>query len=281
MLALTAELALWVLAAALMHAGWNAILKSSKSKLLDTVVIVVGAGAIAALTLPFLPLPRPASWPWLAASVAIHFLYYLALIGAYRYGDLSHTYPLMRGGAPLLVLILSPLVLAESLSVQSVSGILLVSAGIAVPALQALLSHSAGKATAFAAANAVIIASYTIVDGQGARLSGNAVSYSQWLFFLDAFALTAVAARRHGLAMFDYARLRLTPGLAGAALTLVSYGIVIWAMTQAPVAAVAALRETSVIFAAVIGAMLLKEPFGAWRMAGAVTVVIGIAILNL
>lgn len=278
---LTTEVALLVLAAALMHAGWNAILKSSESKLLDTMVIVVGAGAIAGLTLPLLPAPLPASWPWLAASVAIHFLYYLALIGAYRYGDLSHTYPLMRGGAPLLVLILSPLVLEESASARSVAGILLVSVGIAAPALHALVSHGAARATAFAAANAVIIASYTIVDGQGARLSGHSVSYSQWLFFLDAFAITAVALGRHNGDVLRYARRRMAPGLAGAVLTLVSYGIVIWAMTRAPVATIAALRETSVIFAAVIGATMLKEPFSTWRLAGALMVVTGIAILNL
>ena len=278
---LTTDVALLVLAAALMHAGWNAILKSSESKLLDTVVIVAAAGAIAGLTLPLLPPPLPASWPWLAASVVIHFLYYLVLIGAYRYGDLSHTYPLMRGGAPLLVLIFSPIVLEETASAHSVAGILLVSAGIAVPALHSLIRLGAARATAFAAANAAIIAGYTIVDGQGARLSGHAVSYSQWLFFLDAFAIAAVALGRHRGDVLRYARRRMAPGFAGAVLTNVSYGIVIWAMTRAPVATVAALRETSVIFAAVIGATMLKEPFGRWRLPGALMVVTGIAILNL
>ncbi|MBI4291073.1 MAG: EamA family transporter [Betaproteobacteria bacterium] len=275
------EIALLVLAAALMHAGWNTILKASESKLLDTAVITVGAGGIALATLPFLPLPRPESWPWLAASVALHFLYYLALIGAYRHGDLSHAYPLMRGGAPLIVVLVAPWLLGESVGPQVVSGIVLVSLGIAVPAVHTFANHRAGKATAFAVANAAIIAGYTLVDGQGARLSGHAISYSQWLFFLDSFAISAVAARLHRGEVFAYARRRILPGLTGAVLTLASYGIVIWAMTHAPVAAVAALRETSVIFAAVIGATVLKEPFGAWRIAGAVLVAIGIALMKL
>jgi len=275
------DVALLVLAAALMHASWNTILKASESMLLDTAVITVGAGAIALATLPFMPPPRPESWPWLTASVALHFLYHLALIDAYRHGDLSHTYPLMRGGAPLIVVLLTPLLLGELVGPQVLSGILLVSLGIVVPTVHTLARHGARKATAFAVANAAIIAGYTQVDGQGARLSGHAISYSQWLFFLDSFAISAVASKLHGRYVLAYARRRFLPGLTGAVLTLASYGIAIWAMTRAPIAAVAALRETSVIFAAVIGTAVLKEPFGAWRIAGAMLVASGIALMKL
>lgn len=280
-LTLSIEVTVVVLAAALMHAAWNTILKSAESKLLETTLITVGAGVIACVTLPFLPLPRADAWPWLAASVALHVVYFLMLAGAYRFGDLSHTYPLMRGGAPMLVTLATPLALSEVVSPQVNAGVLLVSIGIACPALVTLLQPRTGAATAFAVLNAVVIATYTVVDGKGARLSGNSVSYSQWLFFLNAFGVAAVALLRHQLGVFRYARKRLRRGLIGAAFTITSYGIVVWAMTKAPVAAVAALRETSVVFAAVIGATFLKEPLGAARIAGALVVACGIALLKL
>lgn len=280
-LTLSIEVTLVVLAAALMHAAWNTILKSAESKLLETTLIAVGAGVIACVTLPFLPLPRAEAWPWLAASVALHFVYFLALAGAYRFGDLSHTYPLMRGGAPLLVTLATPLLLSEVVSPQVNAGVLLVSIGIAGPALMTLRQPRTGVATAFAGLNALVIATYTVVDGNGARLSGHAVSYNQWLFFLNAFGIAAVALLHHRREAFRYARKRLWRGLAGAAFTVCSYGIVVWAMTKAPVATVAALRETSVVFAAVIGATFLKEPLGAARIAGALLVACGIALLRL
>ena len=280
-LTLSIEVTAVVLAAALMHAAWNTILKSAESKLLETTLITVGAGVIAGVTLPFLPLPGAGAWPWLAASVALHVVYFLMLAGAYRFGDLSHTYPLMRGGAPLLVTLATPLALSEVVSPQVNAGVLLVSIGIACPALVTLRQPKTGAATAFAVLNAVVIATYTIVDGKGARLSGNSVSYSQWLFFLNAFGIAAVALLRHQRDVFQYARRRLWRGLTGAAFTITSYGIVVWAMTKAPVAAVAALRETSVVFAAVIGATFLKEPLGAARIAGALVVASGIALLKL
>ena len=126
-----------------------------------------------------------------------------------------------------------------------------------------------------------MIATYTIADGKGARLSGNSVSYNQWLFFLNAFGIAAVALLHHQRGVFQYARKRLWRGFIGAALIISAYGIVVWAMTKAPVAAVAALRETSVVFAALIGATLLKEPLGAARISGALAVASGIALLKL
>ncbi|MBI2317063.1 MAG: EamA family transporter, partial [Betaproteobacteria bacterium] len=240
--------------------------------LLETTLITVSAGAIAGVTLPFLPLPAADAWPWLAASVALHIVYFLMVAGAYRFGDLSHTYPLMRGGAPLLVTLATPIVLSEVVSPQVNAGVLLVSIGVACPALVTLLRPKTGAATAFAGLNAIVIATYTVVDGQGARLSAQAVSYSQWLFFLTAFGVAAVSLLRHQHGVFAYGRKRLWHGLAGGAFTVGAYGIVVWAMTQAPVAAVAALRETSVVFAAVIGATLLKESMGAMRITGAIVV---------
>lgn len=276
------DVTLLVLGAALMHASWNAIVKSSASKLLDTASIAIGASALCLLAVPFFPVPDRASWPWLAVSVALHFLYFTALIGAYRWGDLSHTYPLMRGLAPLLVALAGAVALNEDLTSAIWMGIGLISAGIVGPMLlQRDLQETPRRATLIALANAFIIAGYTLVDGVGARLSGNAVSYCLWLFLFDGFPIAALALAMRGKEAWRYAGTRWKPCTIGAALTVASYGIVLWAMTRAPVAAVAALRETSVVFATMIGTMFLREPFGRWRIPGAILVTGGVIALRL
>ena len=276
------DVALWVLAAALMHAAWNAIVKSSASKFVDTMMVAIVPGLLALVAVPLLPLPAPASWPWLGASVAIHFFYYLSVAGALRHGDLSHVYPLMRGCAPMLVALSSFAAFVDPLSGNMWAGVVLICAGIIAPAfLRARRVAMPGRGTVIALANAVIIAAYTIVDGQGTRLSGNAISYGQWLFLINALPLGVFAFvwRRHELLMHARARWRM--GLIGGALSMGSYAIVLWAMTRAPVASVAALRETSVIFAALIGSFVFREGHVALRVAGAVMVAAGIAALRL
>jgi len=269
---------LLVLGAALLHASWNAIVRSGDDKLLDTTAMTLGAGVLAALCLPFLPLPARASWPWLAASVVLHAAYFWALISAYRHGDLSTVYPLMRGLAPLLTTGAAFVFIGEVPGRYGVAGIALISAGILLPVL--IGRHGNRRAQAWAVANAGIIAAYSVVDGLGARASGNAASYVLWIFFFDAFPLTALAIARRGMGPVGAALLRWRPAVIGASCTIGSYGIVLWAMTVAPVAAVAALRETSVIFAALIGAWLLKEPFGPLRIAGAGLVAAGVLLLR-
>ncbi len=278
---LSLDVTLLVLGAALMHAVWNTIIKSSKSKLLDTTLIVFFGSVIALAVIPFQPLPAVESWPWIGMSVTLHLFYYFALIGAYRYGDLSHSYPLMRGGAPLLVALVGPLVLHEVLPPVAWLGICLISLGIIAPALKSLAHPGTHRATAFALANATIIAAYTLVDGKGARASGDAIAYSMWLFFLDGFALCTYTWMVRKSELSAYFKARWKPGLIGAVLSMGAYVIAIWAMTKAPVAMVAALRETSVIIAAVIGATLLKEPLGVWRISGAALVAAGILTLKL
>jgi drug/metabolite transporter (DMT)-like permease len=279
-MSLPVDVTLLVLLAALMHAAWNAIVKSSASKFLDMVTITVVPGVIALVAIPFLPLPDRACWPWLAASVVIHFLYYIAVAGAYRHGDLSHVYPIMRGCAPLLVAVSSTVGLVEPLSSGMWLGVALISAGLITPTLPARRGLPA-RGTVIAAANAVIIAAYTIVDGAGARLSGNAVSYGQWLFLLDAIPLTLCALAWRGREVTGYLRGRWAMGTIGGVLSMGSYAIVLWAMALAPIAAVAALRETSVIFAALIGSIMLREGSLAPRLAGAALVACGVAALRL
>lgn len=279
---LPADIALLVLLAAVLHASWNAIAKSGASKLLDITTMTVAAGTLCAVALPFLSPPERASWPWLAASVLLHVVYFTALAGAYRWGELSHAYPLMRGVAPLLVALFGALLLEDPLSVAMWAGVLLICAGILLPfLLRPAALGMPGKGTLFALGNSAVIASYTLVDGQGTRLSASPIAYSLWLFVLTAFPLAALAVMRHGGGVWHHMRRRWAPGAIGGFLTIASYTIVLWAMTRAPIAAVAALRETSVVFAALIGSVLLKEQMGRPRVAGAIVVACGIAALRL
>lgn len=272
---ISTPVALLVLLSALMHAGWNYLVKASPDRLLDMVGLSLGGCALSACLLPFFPLPARECWPWLGVTVFVHVGYFLALLAAYRHADLSLAYPLMRGLAPALVALAAP-AMGEILHPALLAGIALVGAGITLPVW---LSLRRGQATRsgllFACAGAGIIALYTVIDGQGARFSGNAWSYTLWLFFLDAWGILAVALWRRGAPVLGHLRRRWLPSLAGGVLTLGSYGIVLWAMTRASIPAVAALRETSVIFAAVLGTWLLGERMGRWRVLGSALVASG------
>lgn len=271
-----------VLGAGLLHAGWNALVKSAAGgdPLLDTATIVAGATVCSLAILPFVPLPASAAWPMAIASMVIHFGYYLTLTEAYRAGDLSFAYPLMRGTAPLIVALLGVVFLRELPSWQVSLGIVLICAGIFAIAFAQRHRHPRA-AVAWALANAGIIAVYTLVDGAGARASGNALSYVAWLSFIEGAFFLAWIAWRRGVSAQRYIGRQWRRGLLGGFCSVAAYGIVLWAMTRAPVAAVAALRETSVLFASLIGTLLLKEGFGLARLAGAASVVAGVAALKL
>ena len=276
---LTLGVTLAVLGAALLHAAWNALLKSGRDPLLDSALIALAGSALGLALAVVVPPPAPESWPYVAASVLLHVGYYTALAGAYRAGDLSHGYPIMRGTAPLLTALASVLFLGELLSASAWAGTLLICCGVL--SLGLIGGHATGRATAWALANAVIICLYTLADGAGVRASGDAVRYVVWLFVFQGlpFGLGVLAWKRRALT--EHAARHWQRAAFGALLSGLSYGIALWAMTQAPVAIVAALRETSVIFAAVLGAWLLKEPFGAARLAGTVIVFCGVIALRI
>jgi len=281
-LELTLGVTLAVLGAGLLQAGWNALVKSATGgdPLLDTATIVAGATVCSLAIIPFVPLPFTAAWPMAIASIVIHFGYYLTLTEAYRAGDLSFAYPLMRGTAPLLVALLGILFLRELPSLQTSMGITLICAGIFAIAFAQRHRHPRA-AVYWALANAAIIAVYTLVDGAGARASGNALSYVVWLTFLEGVLFLAWIRWHRGTPAQHYIGKQWRRGLLGGFCSVAAYAIVLWAMTRAPVAAVAALRETSVLFAALIGTLLLKEGFGIARLAGAASVVAGVAALKL
>ncbi|MBK7334165.1 MAG: EamA family transporter [Betaproteobacteria bacterium] len=277
---ITLPVTLAVLGAGFLHALWNAMLKSAAGEpLLDTALIVAGSSIVALALLPFVAFPDRAAWPFMALSAAIHFAYYVTLAGAYRRGDLSFAYPLMRGVAPLIVTLLGVVFLGERPTATMLAGIALISLGILVIAWYAGGRHTPAAA-GWALGNALIIAVYTLVDGAGARASGNAASYVCWLIFLEGMPYLAWIGATRGRPAFAYIASRWRRGIAGGAASLAAYGIALWAMTRAPVAVVAALREVSVLFAAGIGALVLKEGFGWRRMAGAAAVVAGVAALR-
>jgi len=271
-----------VLAAGLLHASWNALLKGSRGgdPLLDMALVVTGSSLCALVMIPLVGPPDPAAWKFVIASTAIHLGYYATLVKAYQIGDLSFAYPLMRGTAPLITTVLGIVFLAEWPTPQVALGIVLISAGIVSIAFVQRHRHPPAAA-GWALANAAIIATYTLIDGAGARASGNGVAYAIWLTFIEGLPFLLIVAWRRGRPAIAYLRRGWLTGLVGGGASLAAYGIVLWAMTRAPVAAVAALRETSVLFAALIGTVFLKERFSLPRFVGAASVVLGIAALKL
>ena len=279
-----------VLLGAALHASWNVLVKSAGDKTVDTALVhFLGAGVALPLLL-WVGLPRIEAAPFIAVSLLIHIGYYIALAGAYEHGELGMTYPIMRGLAPLLVALGSGTFLGETPSAAAWMGTVAITVGVALVGLAhpgQALHHR--KALAFAFANAAIIASYTFVDGLGVRAEvaagGNALRYVMILFVLDGlFYPSLVWLRRTPQQRRDivaYARKRWPMATLGGAASIGSYAIALWAMTQAPVASVAALRETSVLFAALLGTWLLKERFGLQRALGTLVVVAGVVSLRL
>ena len=270
-----------VLAAAAAHATWNAMIKSSRYALLDLALVVVFSGVATAPFLSFVAPPAPAVWPYIAASIVIHIAYYVALVGAYRAGDLSHGYPLMRGIAPIITSLCAVAWLGEAPRPLVWVGIALICGGVLSLGLAGFHWRESRVSTTWALTNALIVAAYTLVDAAGVRTARTPGTYVVWLFVLDAlpFPLFILLLKRRE--MLSYASRFWLRGLIGGALSAGAYGVVLWAMTRAPVAAVAALRETSVIFAALIGAWLLKEGHIARRLAGAAIVAAGVIALKL
>lgn len=274
-----------MLLAAAMHATWNALVKSGRDRLVTLALVNLAPAIPAALVLPFLPAMSWDAVPFLAASTALHTLYYACLIGAYRTGDLSLVYPIARGSAPVLVALGAWLLAGESKTPLEIAGIAVVSLGIISlawrpgPLRRPTLRED--EAILLALATGLCIAGYSVADGLGGRASGAVFTYIAWLFATDGIAIVAFTCwRRRGRIRESFAP-HLRPGLLGGVIAAGAYSIVIWAMSVAPMAQVVALRETSVLIAAGIGALLLKEGFGRQRIAAAAVVVGGAALLHL
>jgi drug/metabolite transporter (DMT)-like permease len=269
-----------VLLGALLHASWNLLVKLGRNTHVATANVFIGSGALAAVALPFLPFPAPASWPYLAVSVAAELIYGVLLATAYRAGDLSHSYPLMRGTAPMLVAFGSVAFIGERLSGLGWAGVSLISGGILLLIFDAHFRGRSAVATRFALLTAFVIASYTTVDGVGVRLSGHAIAYAFWDFFLSGVPWLIWTALRGGAQRWVQLRRQLPFGLVGGACSLGSYAIALWAMTRAPVAAVAAVRETSIVFGMALSALVLREQVTWIRALAALAVTLGVCMMR-
>jgi len=277
-----------VLLAALFHATWNAVVKSGADSLLAQTVVINVAAVIGLCALPFLPFPVAASWPWLLASVLIHLLYFLILTSSYEHGDFSQVYPIARGSAPLLVAGLSPFLFGETLTMTAAAGVATISLGILSLAwTPSLFRKRPQRPVLFALMTGLTIAAYSVVDASGVRLAAEgrgaagAFGYIAWLFFLCGPVLAVVALPRRRGRIVSFLRTDRGRSFGGGIVAGAAYGLVLWAYSQGAVAPVTALRETSVVIAAVIGAVLFGESFGARRVASAGAVAAGVVLLNL
>lgn len=268
-----------LLFAALLHASWNAIVKAGSDKLYSAIAVSGSAALIALILLPFSPQPKLASVPYLAASCVLQVIYTVLVAKTYQVSDMSQTYPLMRGTAPLLVALISVLLLGDRLSVMAWIGIMVICLSILGMAFNG--RHQARRGIWLALLNSCFIAGYTLVDGTGVRIAGSALGYTLWTFFMNGFCLLlwAMLARRREISRYLVANWK--KGLPGGIGTMGSYGLALWAMTQAPLAVVAALRETSILFGAVIAFALLKEKVAGLRIVAACGIAAGAILLRL
>lgn len=271
-----------VLLAALLHATWNAMAHAVPDRLIGFTLIgvayLVAGGALAATA----PVPAGGSWAYVIASVLLHILYILLLMRSFMLGDFGQVYPLARGTAVAVVALLATVAVGEAMPPVRLVGVIMVCLGLT--ALVAPLGRTAQAelpAVVAAVGTGVMIAGYTTVDGVGVRASGSVLGYTGWLFMLQGVALPVLAYARRGRDVTRQARPYLLVGLAGGVLSLAAYGLVLWAQTRAPLAPVAALRETSSLMGAIIGALVFKEAFGRRRILAAVVVTVGVVLTNL
>lgn len=270
-----------ILMSAALHAVWNALVKARGDQIVSMTVITTAAALVGLCALPFLPLPLPASWPFLGAALAAHLSFFLALARSYRVGDFSQAYPIARGANPLIVALVAFVVAGERLTSTSLLGMGLVAAGIAA------LAVSPGRRIDWrgvlaALLTAVTIAVSLVIDGLGVRRAGNPFSYLAWIFLLDCVPISLYSVWRYGRRGYlERARPLVRFGLLGGLMNTTSYGIAIWAMSRAPMSLVVALRETNVVFGAAIGALLLREALGGWRLAAAAVVAAGVVLIKL
>lgn len=271
-----------ILFAALLHAAWNTGLKAQADTFMAALAVTSGGALLGALVLPFLAPPDIASWPFIAVSSMLQIAYYALLAGAYRHADIGHAYPLMRGLAPVLVALAGGVLAGESLHAAQWGAIFLICAGGAALTLGARGQACGGsRANALVLLTALVIAAYTLVDGLGVRRSGSPAAYTAWIFLFTGIGIAALSWRRTAGRLPAYLAHHPLLALMGGAATTGSYGIALWAMTQAPVAVVAALRETSIVFATAIAVLVLRERATPARLCGAGLVALGAAAVRL
>lgn len=274
---MSADVFFAILLAAALHAGWNALVKTGLDRFSSILFLGMAQGAIALVLLPFFGLPARAAWPWVLAGSALHSGYKLALIRAYGHGDLSQIYPLSRGTAPLIVAVAGALFLGERMDPARSSAVAAIAAGIMLMAGKGGLTRAG---LFWALVTAGFTAAYTLADGVGARISGSASAFILAMIVLDGLTMLAFGLAARGRAGIAAMLPAWRPGAAAGAMSLGSYWIAIWAFTQAPLAMVAALRETSVLFAMLIAVVWLKEKPTPRRWAAAAMILVGVVLMR-
>lgn len=269
-----------VVLAAVLHASWNAVVKGGDDTLLTTVLVTASAALLAIIGLPFLPSPARESWPFIAMSTTLQVGYFVLVARTYALADMSLAYPLMRGTAPLLVAVASMVWIGESLSAPVWLAIGIICAGI-LSMVGGIRCGTNKAGILLALANAVVIAGYTLIDGIGVRQSGSPAAYTLWIFLLTGVALVTWTVVTRRAAFRAYTGRNWRRGVIGGIGTISSYGLALWAMNAAPVAVVAALRETSILFGTAISAVLLQEKVGRVRFIGACIIASGAILLRL
>ena len=267
-----------VLAAALLHATWNAMVKASGDRALSLGLVSLGHVTFGVVLALNSPLPAPESWPFLLASTIIHFYYYYLLYRAYTDGDLSHSYPIARGISPVLIALGALVLAGEALSVQEWGGIIMVTFGILMLSGDAFRGKMPPGLLLTALLTGASIAAYSLSDGLGVRHAGTALSYIGWLFIFEVFVTLFIAFRRADKLMHMGRKQALT-GMGGGVISATAYGLVIYANSLSPLGLVSTLRETSVLFGALIGVIVLHERPWRLRLTAAVIVAVGIAIM--
>lgn len=280
---MTATVFLAVLAAAAMHAIWNALIKVRLDRFASIKLMTIGMGVAALPVAAFVEMPTGRVWLWILASVAIHTGYRLFLIKAYESGDLAQTYPLARGTAPLLTTLGAAIILLEIPSSLAIAGILLLSAGTLFMSFRGgrPSGNVGGRAVTYALITSLFVSGYTLTDGSGARLAATASSYAVWLFAVDGIWTTVLVLFLRGRSIVPAMLGEWKAALVTGVLSAASYWIAMWAMTKAPIASVAALRESSILFALAISVVALREPVTGWRIVSALAIVAGVIALRL
>ncbi|UQA94973.1 EamA family transporter [Streptomyces halobius] len=271
-----------VLTAAITHASWNAIAHGIRDQLLAFTLVGTGGAVCGATMAFFTPLPAPAAWPFLIASAVLHVVYQSLLMRSFRLGEFGQMYPIARGTAPLVVTVLAAVFVHEIPDGWALAGVALASAGLVGIALWGIRGSGAvphWPALVAALATGLSIAAYTTVDGLGVRASGSSLGYTAWLMTLVGLAIPAYALTTRRGRLIAELRSFAVRGLTGGLLSVFAYGLVLWAQTQAPLAPIAALRESSIIVGAAIGALFFKERFGGPRIAAAGLMVVGIGLM--
>lgn len=268
-----------VLFAAFLHASWNAIVKTGGNRFQAMFMLSTAQGLMGLVLLLFLPLPVPEVWVWLLASGLIHSAYKFFLTSAYEHGDLSRVYPIARGAAPMIVLLVGGIILSDHLGVLDYIGVIAIGCGIILMARGVFSSGESRRMLPWALASACATAGYSLVDGLGARVGGDATQFVAWMFFIDGMIFATLYFTRGGVMprnMTDWGR----GSLAGGA-SLGAYWIAVWAMTIAPIALVTALRETSILFAVLMGVFLFGERFDRGKGISAALIVLGVVLTRL